>query len=92
MVGNWLGWAHVMDRRRCLALAVDGFARQSHDSIAVSAEGEVSLWRQFAEPAAAPPPGRKQLRFWLHFVQNPPHISAATSPQSMQTPLLVGRP
>jgi hypothetical protein len=86
------GWAHVMDRRRCLALAVDGFARGTRDHIAVSAEGEVSLLRQLAEPGAAPPAGCKQLRFWLHFVQNPPHISAATSPQSMQTPLMVGRP
>ena len=32
---------------------------------------------------------RKVLRFWLHFVSMPVQVGAATSPQSMQSPLVI---
>lgn len=80
------GWVHVMDRQRCLALAVDGFARDTTDQMSVSAAGAVRLSRQF--PAGAPDSKTraKQLRFWLHFIPFPLQQTAATGPQSMQTP------
>jgi hypothetical protein len=80
------GWAHVMDRRRCLALAVDDFARDARDRIAVTADGEVGVWREYA-PADGP--AQKRLRCWLHFVSFPPQASAGASPQQMQSPLRV---
>jgi len=77
------GWAHVMDSRRCTAVAVEGFAtaakRDSPAEIAVDADGSLRLWRV----------GTKQLRFWLHFVGMPVHAGAATSPQAMLAPLWV---
>ncbi|HVX14855.1 MAG TPA: hypothetical protein VHC22_26940 [Pirellulales bacterium] len=86
--GDAEGWAHVMDRTRCLALAVDGFGRGGDDSIETTAEGNVSIVRRFAarETARA---ATKRLTFWLHFVGFPPHVTAATSPQSMLSPLVV---
>jgi hypothetical protein len=80
------GWAHVMDRQRCLALAVDAFARDASDRLTVAADGAVTLWREYRPDARA---GRKRLRCWLHFVFFPPQHSAATSPQQMQTPVTV---
>ena len=80
------GWVHAMDRQRCLALAVDGFAQDAADRISVSAAGTVRLNREFPTAALASPMRAKQLRFWLHFVPFPPQQTAATSPQSMQTP------
>ena len=83
------GWAHVMDRQRCLALAVDRFGQVGADLIDVTALGTVGIDHTFG-PAAQPhtPPG-KRLHFWLHFVPFPPQQTAATSPQSMQAPVLV---
>jgi hypothetical protein len=81
------GWAHVMDRNRCLAIAVDGFAHGTEDCILVSAEGTVQLHRQFPTGEGISRPGAKRLRFWLHFVPFPPQQTAATSPQSMQNPV-----
>ena len=80
------GWVHVMDRQRCLALAVDGFARDTADRISVSAAGAVRLDRAFSTAAADSRTPAKQLRFWLHFIPFPPQQTAATSPQSMQNP------
>jgi len=80
------GWIHVMDRQRCLALAVDGFARDTRDRISVSAAGCVGFDREFSASAARPSADAKQVRFWLHFIPFPPQQTAATSPQSMQTP------
>jgi len=82
------GWAHVMDRQRCLAIAVDGFARDTEDHLSVSAEGTVEVYRQFAARDANARPAAKRLRFWLHCVPFPPQQTAATSPQSMQTPIV----
>ncbi|NUQ63501.1 MAG: hypothetical protein HUU20_13565 [Pirellulales bacterium] len=81
------GWAHVMDRRRCLAVAVHRFADAAEDRIAISADGLTELHRPFparVESAAAP----KRLRFWLHCVPFPPQQTAATSPQAMQNPVV----
>lgn len=80
------GWVHVMDRKNCLALAVDGFARDARDRISTTADGRVSLWREYARSKKA---GHKRLHGWLHFVFFPPQFSAAASPQQMQTPLEV---
>jgi hypothetical protein len=81
------GWLHVMDRRRCLALAVDQFAKDTDDVLTVSADGEVRVWREYAAAAVQTPPLKtKSLRTWLHFVHYPPQHSAATSPRMMQTP------
>ena len=83
------GWAHVMDRSRCLAVALDEFGKEGDDSIQVTAEGKVVLTRRFSAGAAARPEANRRLRFWLHFVGFPPHQTAATSPQSMLAPLVV---
>ena len=80
------GWAHMMDRKKCLALAVDAFGRDTTDRIQTAADGRLELWREF--------PGswkgkQKRLRFWLHFVFFPPQASAGTTPQQMQSPLKI---
>ena len=79
------GWVHLMDRKRCLALAVDGFGRERLESIEVTAEGGVRVRRVFASRKAGVA-NRKSLRTWLHFVGFPPQQSASTSPRHMQTP------
>lgn len=84
--GRVEGWAHVMDRKNCLALAVDGFARDTRDRIAAAADGRVTLWREYGHTHKG---GRKSLRLWLHFVFFPPQASAGASPQQMQSPLEV---
>ena len=81
------GWAHVMDRERCLALAVDDFAETADDRITTTSAGQLQVVRSYAKGSTAPT--GKQLRSWLHFVFYPPQASAATSPQSMQNPLTV---
>src|SRR5262249_47926036 len=80
------GWVHVMDRKRCLALAFAAFARDAHDQIGVTADGQVTVSRVYAP---AKDRSRKRLRAWLHFVFFPPQGSAGASPQQMQTPLEV---
>lgn len=80
------GWAHIMDRRRCLALAVDDFAKSADERLTLNANGDVSLGREFSTRPGAPSRGIKRFRFWLHFVFFPPQQSAATSPRMMQTP------
>jgi hypothetical protein len=86
--GDAEGWAHIMDHTRCLALAVDDFGRGGDDSIETTAEGKVSIVRRFTGGGAARP-ATKRLQCWLHFVGFPPHVTAATSPQSMLSPLAV---
>lgn len=83
--GGAEGWAHVMDHKRCLALAVDGFGDGRADSIETTAEGDVTIARKFSTAYA----GANRCRFWLHFVGFPPHVGAVTSPQSMLAPLAV---
>ena len=79
------GWVHLMDRKRCLALAVDGFGRERLESIQATAEGGVRVRRMFASQKRGATHS-KSLRCWLHFVGFPPQQSAATSPRHMQTP------
>lgn len=81
------GWAHVMDAQRCLALAVADFAQVSRDQLHIAADGMVRIQRSLPPSQTAGKPVR--MRCWLHFVANPPHISALTSPQSMLAPLQV---
>jgi hypothetical protein len=80
------GWAHIMDRKNCLALAVDAFGRNSRDRISATGEGTVTVWREYPRSRNG---GSKRLRCWLHFVFFPPQYSATASPQQMQTPLEV---
>ena len=79
------GWTHVMDRRRCLAAAVDDFAVGGNDHLSVSADGHVELRRSFSATRTS---AARRLRFWLHFVPFPPQETAATSPQAMQNPVI----
>lgn len=83
------GWAHIMDRKRCLALAVDEFGARSRDRITAKHDGQVSMWREDEPAADGVLPTSRRLRFWLHFVFYPPQYSAATSPRMMQTPPLI---
>ena len=83
------GWAHIMDSQKCLALAVDKFGDSSNDLIRLQSDGAVTLERTYPQRELLGSSKTMHLRFWLHFVFNPPHISAATSPQSMKTPLSV---
>jgi hypothetical protein len=79
------GWAHVMDKQRCTAVAVADFAQDRlRSEIVVDADGRLRCEREF-DPKTA----RKTLTFWLHFVSMPVQIGAATSPQSMMNPLQV---
>jgi hypothetical protein len=84
------GWAHVMDRTRCTAVAVADFAAQGQESeMTIDADGRLQLWRSFAPEGGGVSPGPKRLSFWLHFVSMPVHVGAATSPQAMLAPLQV---
>jgi hypothetical protein len=84
------GWAHVMDRERCTAVAVADFAAAEEGGvIMVDADGRLQLWRQFGTTNSGSPRGAKKLTFWLHFVGMPVHVGAATSPQAMLSPLKV---
>jgi hypothetical protein len=77
------GWAHVMDRKRCTAVAVADFAGSSPAELVIDADGRLQIGKRF------PGKGRKTLRFWLHFVAMPVQVGAVTSPQSMMAPLEV---
>jgi hypothetical protein len=84
------GWAHIMDRERCTAVAVANFAAGREGAeITVEADGRLRIWRHFGKTGAASKPGDKRLTFWLHFVGMPVHVGAATSPQAMLAPLQV---
>jgi hypothetical protein len=88
--GQTEGWAHVMDRQRCTAVAVADFARAGEQGeIAIDAGGRLRLAKHFAPKGKRPPPGQKTLRFWLHFVGMPVQVGAVTSPQAMLAPLRV---
>jgi hypothetical protein len=81
------GWAHVMDRERCTAIAVADFASTGQESeITIDADGRLQIRRTFAHSGETVPRGPKRLTFWLHFVTMPVHVGAATSPQAMLSP------
>src|SRR5262249_6350543 len=80
------GWAHVMDSERATAIAVADFAElrpARRDSIQVWSDGRVRIRRDFQGG------GERSLTFWLHFVNMPVQLGAATSPKAMQSPLKV---
>jgi hypothetical protein len=80
------GWAHLMDRQRCLALAVAEFGQKNADRIALTGRGDVTLWRESDPQPGGREPKTKRLHVWLHFVHYPPQYHAAASPHMMQTP------
>jgi len=79
------GWAHIIDKSRCTALAVADFGRHHRDSIGVRGDGRIQFDRRFVAQSKQP----KTFHFWLHFVTNPVQIGALTSPQAMLAPLEV---
>jgi hypothetical protein len=83
------GWAHVMDRTRCTAIAVEGFGHTARDVLKVRAGGRVTLSRTWDTDGKGPAPRSRSLSFWLHFVSNPVQVGAVTSPQAMLAPLEV---
>ena len=90
------GWVHVMDHKRCTAMAVADFRRPSAatlDRFEIDATGLLRFERQFrpAEGSGPLKPLARRLRFWLHFVTMPVQLGARTSPQAMLSPLQVQR-
>ena len=83
------GWAHIMDRKRCLAIAFDRFAESTTDRIHVTAKGAFTMWRRYPDTLQRVHEKAKTLRSWLHFVHYPPQYSAGASPQAMQNPIQV---
>lgn len=97
------GWAHVMDRRRCLAIAFADFGHDGEERLKLQADGRLTATKQFTEakpvlsgiraPSRHPSnshDGRtKRWHMWLHFVHFPPQQSANTDPFMMQNPLIV---
>jgi hypothetical protein len=89
------GWIHVMDRKRCTAMAVAQFGRLGpdiHDRFEVHADGHLVFEREFVPGKTGqtmPKEPKKTLSFWLHFVPAPVQVGAVTSPQSMLAPLQV---
>jgi hypothetical protein len=79
-----------MDKRRCTAVAVEGFAAGGQEAeLTVDAEGRLRIGRKFAPSEKREGRRTKQLSVWLHFVNMPVQVGAATSPQAMQAPLRV---
>lgn len=80
------GWMHLMDEKRCTAIAVAGFGTQGDaNGLTATAWGSCVIKRTFSERDA----GERRLRFWMHFVPMPVQVGALTSPQSMMAPLAV---
>ena len=85
------GWAHVMDRNRCLAIAFERFGEQGEECLGVAAGGNLSAWKRFSPAGSETQPVVKRWRSWLHFVHFPPQQSASTDPYMMQHPLIMKR-
>jgi penicillin amidase len=83
------GWAHAMDRQRCTAVALADCARDASDRIEVGADGHLQVSRQPGPTGDGGRARQKRLDYWVHFVPFPPHVGAVTSPQSMQSPIVV---
>jgi hypothetical protein len=89
------GWIHVMDSRRCTAMAVASFGTWSSgtlDRFDIEGSGLLRFERQFPAAGAATGArrlGAKRLKFWVHFVTMPVQVGAKTSPQAMLAPLEV---
>jgi hypothetical protein len=72
-------------------------ARAALDRFEIHGNGRFRFERRFLTEKIGqgiPKNPIKTLRFWFHFVTTPVQVGAATSPQSMLTPLIVewGRP
>jgi hypothetical protein len=84
------GWAHVMDRKRCTAVSVEGFAEAAQEAeLMADSTGRLRIWRRFGVDDTPAAPRTAGLSFWLHFVGMPVQVGAATSPQAMLAPLRV---
>ena len=83
------GWAHIMDRKRCLALAVDNFGAEGAETLSLGGDGIVQAVKSFASPEGSIIIGPKKWRMWLHFVHFPQQQSANSDPFMMQNPLKV---
>lgn len=91
------GWAHVMDRECCVAIAVAEFGHKTLDSIAVGGDGTTCVERRWdanqtagkLDDSAGSEEEAMLLRCYYHFVPFPPQRSAATQPQAMLAPLWV---
>jgi hypothetical protein len=81
------GWAHVMDRQRCTAIAVEDCAEAGQETeLTIDARGRLRIGRTFAAKETRK---EKRLSLWLHFVGMPVQMGAATSPQAMLASLRV---
>ena len=83
------GWAHIMDRKRCLAIAFDRFGEEGEERLGLAADGRLSAWKQFPTARRDAQAFTRRWRCWLHFVHFPPQQSASTDPYMMQHPLMV---
>ena len=83
------GWAHVMDRTRCTAVAVANFAKSTRDRFEVDGKGRLLMYREFGKAVSTGQRVQRSFEFWVHFVGMPVHIGARTSPQAMRAPLQV---
>jgi hypothetical protein len=83
------GWAHMMDRKRCLAIAFERFGQQGEERLNIQADGTLTASKRFAAVKSRDGESHKRWRAWLHFVHFPPQQSAATDPHMMQNPLIV---
>jgi len=83
------GWAHIMDRNRCLAIAFERFGQQGGERLNIQADGTLTASKRFAAVKSRDEDAHKRWRAWLHFVHFPPQQSAATDPHMMQNPLIV---
>jgi hypothetical protein len=85
------GWAHVMDRQRCVAIAVSEFGKGADDTLTVGGNGTVRVERRLDWPkttaAAYDASEPALLRCYYHIVPFPPQASAATQPQAMLAPV-----
>jgi hypothetical protein len=87
------GWVHVIDKRRCTAMAVAEFGRAvpaALDRFEFHGNGRSRFERRFLTEKIGQGTPRnpiKTLRFWLHFVSTPVQVGAVTSPQSILAPL-----
>lgn len=84
------GWAHVMDRKRCLAIAFDRFGEAGKEQIIIDGDGTFTAWKHFSTHRLKSCHGKgKPWRSWLHFVHFPPQASAGADPQQMQKPIVL---
>jgi hypothetical protein len=79
---NAEGWAHVMDNVACTAIAIANFDEGEATELRIDSHAKIRLQRRVPNP-------KKNLHFWLHFVEMPVQVGAVTSPQAMLAPLLV---